>query len=123
MPVEFLTDEQVAGYAAFERAPSRADLERFFFLDDVDRELVESKRREHNRLGFAVLLTSVRTWARSSRTRSMCRSGVVDYLAEQLEIADTSVPEGVRGAGEHPLGARTGASPWSWATGSSPRRG
>ncbi|MGW4803022.1 DUF4158 domain-containing protein [Kitasatospora sp. NPDC004272] len=42
MPVEFLTDEQAAGYAAFRGAPARAELERFFFLDDADRELVEA---------------------------------------------------------------------------------
>lgn len=40
--------------------PSRTGLERFFFVDDADRELIESERRSHNRLGFAVRLTSVR---------------------------------------------------------------
>jgi hypothetical protein len=29
------------------------ELERYFFLDDADRELVQAKRRPHNRLGFA----------------------------------------------------------------------
>src|SRR5665811_1486338 len=33
MPMEFLTDAQVAGYGRFDGVPSRADLERFFFLD------------------------------------------------------------------------------------------
>ncbi|EFL41283.1 Tn3 family transposase [Streptomyces griseoflavus Tu4000] len=37
MPVEFLTDEQAAGYAAFRGAPARAELGRFFFLDDAVR--------------------------------------------------------------------------------------
>lgn len=50
MPVEFLTDEQAARYAAYRGAPSRAELERFFLLDDADRELIEGKRRAHNRL-------------------------------------------------------------------------
>ncbi|MEU8645930.1 DUF4158 domain-containing protein [Streptomyces sp. NPDC048674] len=31
-------------------------MERFFFLDDADRELIESKRRAHNRLGCVRLL-------------------------------------------------------------------
>ena len=35
VPVEFLTDVQAAAYAAFDGAPSRTELERFFFLDDV----------------------------------------------------------------------------------------
>ena len=56
MPVEFLSDEQAAGYAAYRGVPSRTELERFFFLDDADRELVEARRRDHNRLGFAVQL-------------------------------------------------------------------
>ncbi|WTB57929.1 DUF4158 domain-containing protein [Streptomyces sp. NBC_00825] len=60
MPVEFLTDEQAAAYAAYDGAPSRMELERFFFLDDADRELIEGKRRSHNRLGFAVQMTSAR---------------------------------------------------------------
>ena len=37
VPVEFLTDEQVAAYGAFVDVPTRAELERFFFLDDEDR--------------------------------------------------------------------------------------
>ncbi|MEV5793417.1 DUF4158 domain-containing protein [Streptomyces sp. NPDC052192] len=31
-------------------------MERFLFLDDADRELIESKRRAHNRLGCVRLL-------------------------------------------------------------------
>ncbi|KND38775.1 DUF4158 domain-containing protein [Streptomyces stelliscabiei] len=49
MPAEFLTDEQAAAHAAYRGAPSPAELERFFFLDDADRELIESKRRAHHR--------------------------------------------------------------------------
>jgi hypothetical protein len=37
VPVEFLTDDQAAGYGRFTGEPSRAELERFFFLDDTDR--------------------------------------------------------------------------------------
>ncbi|MFJ8091802.1 Tn3 family transposase [Streptomyces griseofuscus] len=60
MPVELLTDEQAAKYAAYDGAPSRTELERFFFLDDADRALIEPMRRAHNRLGFAVQMTTVR---------------------------------------------------------------
>lgn len=60
MPVELLTDEQAAKYAAYDGAPSRRELERFFFLDGADRALNEPERRAHNRLGFAVQMTTVR---------------------------------------------------------------
>lgn len=59
MAVEFLSDQQAAQYGAFNETPSRAELERYFFLDDSDLEKVQAKRRAHNRLGFAVQLTSV----------------------------------------------------------------
>jgi TnpA family transposase len=73
VPVGFLTDEQAAGYAAFRGTPPRSELERFFFLDDADRELIESKRRAHNRLGFAVQLTAVRFLGVFLDDRATCR--------------------------------------------------
>ena len=41
MAIEFLSDDQVAAYGRFAGAPERAELERFFFLDDADRVLIE----------------------------------------------------------------------------------
>lgn len=49
MPVEFLTDDQVAAYSEFRGEPSGAELERFFFLDDSDRGRVEKRRGDHKR--------------------------------------------------------------------------
>ncbi|WKX74056.1 hypothetical protein [Streptomyces sp. XD-27] len=37
MPVEFLTGDQAEVYGKFAEEPTRPELERFFFLDDVDR--------------------------------------------------------------------------------------
>lgn len=91
MPVEFLTDEQAAAYAAYRGAPSRTELERFFFLDDADRELIESKRRAHNRLGFAAQLTTARYLGVFLDDPADVPPEVVDYLAEQLDIGDPSV--------------------------------
>jgi len=54
MPTEFLTDDQLARYGRFCGAPSRAHLERYFFLDDADRELIGRHRRLHLQLGFAL---------------------------------------------------------------------
>ena len=90
MPVEFLTDAQAAAYAAYDGAPSRTELERFFFLDDADRELIEGKRRSHNRLGFAAQLTTARYLGVFLDDPTDVPAEVVDYLAEQLGIADAS---------------------------------
>ncbi|MGW2308722.1 DUF4158 domain-containing protein [Actinomadura luteofluorescens] len=54
------------------------------------RELVQDKRRDHNRLGFAVQLTSVRFLSRFMADPRQVPPGVAEYLAEQLDIADAS---------------------------------
>ncbi|MFF4505284.1 Tn3 family transposase [Streptomyces sp. NPDC001401] len=94
MPVEFLTDEQAAKYAAYDGAPSRTELERFFFLDDADRVLIEPKRRAHNRLGFAVQMTTVRFLGVFLDDPTDVPAEVVDYLAEQLGVAGASALKG-----------------------------
>ncbi|WP_435616135.1 Tn3 family transposase [Streptomyces coelicoflavus] len=91
MPVEFLTDSQAAAYAAYDGAPSRTELERFFFLDDADRTLIEPKRRAYNRLGFAAQLTTARYLGVFLDDPTDVPAEVADYLAEQLDIADASV--------------------------------
>lgn len=91
MPVEFLSDDQASAYGQFPSGFTRAELERYFFLDDVDRALIEPKRRDHNRLGFAVQLVTVRYTGRFLEDPlDGVPAGLVAYLAEQLEIADPS---------------------------------
>nr|WP_255953530.1 DUF4158 domain-containing protein [Streptomyces sp. ODS25] len=55
---------------------------------------MEPKRREHNRLGFAVQMTMVRYLGVFLDDPIDVPTEVVDYLAGQLGIADTSVLEG-----------------------------
>ncbi|CAM01625.1 DUF4158 domain-containing protein [Saccharopolyspora erythraea] len=69
---------------------SRAELERFFFLDDVDRGLVETKRRDHNKLGFSLQLVTVRNAGAFLDDPLDVPVELVDYLAEQLGIDDAS---------------------------------
>ncbi|XXZ47486.1 DUF4158 domain-containing protein (plasmid) [Streptomyces cavourensis] len=121
MPVEFLTDEQAAGYAAFRGAPARAELERFFFLDDADRELVESKRRSHSRLGFAAQLTTVRYLGVLLDDPTDVPVEVADYLAEQLEIEDASVLKAYGERENTRLDHVRELRRLLWSTGSSPR--
>ncbi|WP_433859740.1 DUF4158 domain-containing protein [Streptomyces kronopolitis] len=90
MAVEFRTDEPTARYGTFHRAPSRAELERYTFLDDADREAVPAKSRSHNRLGYAVQLASVRYLGRFMPDTRQVPAMVTAYVAEELEIAGPS---------------------------------
>ncbi|TDD40919.1 DUF4158 domain-containing protein [Saccharopolyspora elongata] len=90
MPVEFLSDERATAYGRLPESLSRPELERFFFLDDVDRGLVESKRRDHNKLGFSLQLVTVRNVGAFLDDPLEVPVELVDYLTEQLGIADAS---------------------------------
>jgi TnpA family transposase len=89
--VEFLSDDQVAAYGRFAGSPERAELERFFFLDDADRALVGKRRGDHNRLGFSLQLGTVRFIGLFLADPLDVPAVVVDYLAGQLGVADASV--------------------------------
>nr|WP_234328295.1 DUF4158 domain-containing protein [Streptomyces sp. NRRL S-37] len=57
--MEFLTDEQAAAYGAFGETPTRPEPERFFFLDDDDRDLIALRRSDGHPLGVAVQIRCV----------------------------------------------------------------
>jgi len=94
MPVEFLTDGQAARYARFVEAPSRADLDRLCFLDDADHALVGRRRGDVSRLGFALQLVTVRSLGTFLTDPLDVPTAVLDFVAEQLEIADPSCVKG-----------------------------
>ncbi len=70
--------------------PSRTDLERFFFLDDADKGLITDRRGDHNRLGIMLQATTVRYLGVFLEDPLDVPWPVVEYLAEQLGIADPS---------------------------------
>lgn len=77
------------GYGRF-GAYSRVEVERFFHLDDEDRRLVAARRRDYNRLGFAVQVVTVRHLGMFLPDPLDVPPELVDYLAEQLDIDDPS---------------------------------
>ena len=90
MPVEFLSDDEAAGYGRFPGVLTRPDLDRWFFLADDDRELVAGHRGDHNRLGYAVQLVTARFLGTFLTDLADVPRVVVDYLAVQLNVRDPS---------------------------------
>jgi len=95
VPVEFLSDEQAAAYGQFSGEPGRAELERFFFLDDADRRRVRVRRGDHNRVGFGVQVGAVRFLGTFLADWTMTPPGVVRYVADQ--VAPAAGVEGLMG--------------------------
>jgi hypothetical protein len=91
VPVEFLSDAEAAAYGRFDRSLTREDLDRAFFLDDADRELIGKRRGAPNRLGFALQLTTARWLGTFLPYPTDVPPEVLQYVASQLEVGDPSV--------------------------------
>jgi len=97
MTEESLTAEQPRRYGRYTADPDPAQLARHFYLDTFDRALVDVRRAEHNRLGFAVQLCTVRFLGTLLPAPADVPWAVATHLAAQLAIPDPSVLKGYAG--------------------------
>ena len=90
MPVGFLSDEQANRYGRFLGDPTQDQLARHFHLDDADRAFVGEHRGDHNRLGVAVQLGSIRLLGTFLEDPALTPASVVRFAGDQLAMAGST---------------------------------
>lgn len=93
MPVSFLSQAQREQYGCYTGTPTLDDLGRYFHLDDIDLERIARKRGDHNRLGFAVQLCTVRYLGTFLDDPLAVPLPVLHTLSRQLHLASVDADD------------------------------
>jgi len=90
VPVDFLSDAEAVRYGRYDGAPTPAELDKVFFLDDDDKARAGRRRGDQMRLGFALQMVTVRYLGCFLTDPLDVPAEVLDLVAGQLGIADPS---------------------------------
>lgn len=88
-----LTDRQRASILTGHYAFRRREMVRHWMLTERDLALVNERRRQHNRLGFAVQLCLLRYPGWPLKPGEMPPSNLLECVAEQLTVAPAEIRE------------------------------